>query len=293
MNNINNENINDNFIKAKKNIGICNLSNAFKYTIYGPNAVDLLNKFSVRKVNDIKEKSFMTILMKKKKYICECQIIRLSPLKYLILTFEDNNLFKLLKKYSRKFPLVTVDNSDKLYSFFSFHGDTIYEYFKKNTSASLYPVNRQGYIYYTLLTTSVNKFAVLDHFKSLGFIEINPYVRNIFMYNNNVITDLNKIIKKYRLNIYSYLYKADNLSFKKPKKIYCVKQFETTHNLVLSNMPIYNHKRRKIGYIHNFYRLPNKKNPFILGIVKRNKIDKIAILKYNKNEILIKDYLSH
>lgn len=293
MKNFNTENTNDNFIQAKKNIGICNLSNAFKYTIYGPNAIDLINKFSIRKINNIKEKSFMTIMMKKKQFICECQIIKLSPLKYLILTFKDNNLLKLLKKNSRKFPLVTVDNSDKLYSFFSFHGDSIYDYFKKNTSSSLYAVNRQGYVYYTMLTTSVNKFAILDHFKSLGFIEINPYVRNIFMNNNNVITNLDKIEKKYRHNIYTYLYNADNLPFKRQKKIYCVKQFEATNNLILSNMSIYNHKRRKIGYVHNFYRLANKKNPFILGIVKKNRLDKIAILKYNKNEILIKEYLSH
>lgn len=282
---------NNNFIQARKCIGICNLSNINKYTIYGPSAKDLLNRFSVRKVDLIKDNSFMTIMMKHNKFICECQIIKLSPIKFLILCEDNCKLLKYLNSYKKKYPLVTVDDTSRLYSFFSFHGDKACEYFKLKNSSNLYKVARQGYTYFTMLTSSVNKFSVIDHFKSIGFLEINPYVRNIFLYNNNVITNLNNLPLKYKKIILYNLYNTDNIKVKNYKKTYCVKQFESTKNLIITKkMPIYNSKRKKIGYIHNFYRVNNKKYPFVLGIVRNLKNDKVALLKVNKSEILIKEY---
>lgn len=282
---------NNNFVQARKCMGICNLSNINKYTVYGPSAKDLLNKFSIRKVDVIKDNSFMTIMMRHNKFICECQIIKLSPIKYLVLCEENSKLLGYLKSYRKKYPLVTVDDTSKVYSFFSFHGDKACDYFKLKNSSNLYKVTRQGYTYFTMLTSSVNKFAVIDHFKAIGFLEINPYVRDIFLYNINVLTNLNNLSYKYKNIIISNLYCADNMKVNKSKKLYCVKQFEATKNLIITKkMPIYNSKRKKIGYVHNFYRINNKKFPFVLGIVRKFKTDKIALLKVNKSEVLIKEY---
>ena len=43
----------NNFSYARKNKGICNLSYYTKITIYGPNAIDLINSFSIRNVENL------------------------------------------------------------------------------------------------------------------------------------------------------------------------------------------------------------------------------------------------
>lgn len=285
--NINNYNI------ARKNLSICNVSDISKYTIYGPNSIDLLNKFSIRNIFTINDNTFMTLMMYKKKFLCECQIIKLSTYKYICLVENGNTFYKYLRKYQKKFPLVTIEDSTKDYSFFSFHGEKALEYFSNKNSSNLYLLSRQNYKYYTMLTTKNNETIVLNHFKEIGFIEINQYVRDIFLFNNNVITNLDKIKYKYKDNVYSYIYKNDYLN-KKKKQMYIVKQYEATKNFIYSkNIPIYNSKRKKIGYIHNFYRIKNKKYPYFLGIVKKSVNEKVALLKINKKEILVKEYQTY
>lgn len=280
----------NNYIQARKNIGICNLSDSYKYLVYGPSAKTLINSYSIRNLDLINDNSFMTIMMNKNKYLCECQIIKLSPLKYLLITTEESQILKFLKKMIKKNRLCTVEDYSLQYSFFSFHGDKCIDYFKNKSSSNLYKVNKQGYTYYTMLSSSVNKFVILDHFKALGFEEINKYTESVFFNSHNVITNLKDINKIYQKSIFAQLYKADNCKFK-VNKLYCIKQFESTRNFVVTKkMPIYNSNRKKVGYIHNFYRLNNKKYPYLLGIIKKYSTDKISILKVNKNEILIKEY---
>lgn len=291
MNSITNFTNEKNYNQARKKIAICNLSSYNKITIYGPKANDLINLYSIRNVEKIKDDSFYTILMKKRKFIEEVQVIRLSNLKYIIIYKENKKLLNILIKAKRKFPMVTVEDSTKSFSFFSFHGSKIYDYFKDNKSFYLYKVKHQNYLYYTLLTTIANKFSVLEHFRSIGFFEISLETRNLFLYNNNVITDLNKIKNKYRLNTYITIYDCDNYKFKSKIRILTIKQFEaTSNNLIVDGARIYNSQKKYIGYVHNHFRLPNKKNPYVLAIVRKYLCEKVALIKHKKEETIIKDY---
>ena len=288
-NNIKKENIKYHHIKRE--IGICNLSNLAKITVYGPGAIDLINQLSIRDISKIDDRAFYTILMKKSQFIDEVLIIRLSPLKYIIITNELKKLQKILLKSKRKFPMTTVDDTTKLYALFSFHGNKEQEYFNKITSSFLYKVIHQNYNFHIIISSSYNKYHILDHFLNLGFFEINLETRKIFLYNNNVITNLDKIKRQYRLNTYITIYDCDNYKFKLKIRILEVKQFESTiNNLIVDGSNIYNSQGKCIGYVHNHFRLPNKKNPYVLGIVRKFLCDKIALVKHNKVETIIKEY---
>ena len=277
--------------QIKKQIGICNLSSYSKITIYGPGAIDLINEFSIREISNITDRAFFTILMKKKKYIDEVLIIKLSHLKFIIITNEVKKLLNLLKKTKRKFPMTTVDDTSKLYSLFSFHGDKEQEYFNEINSSFLFKVTHQNYDYHIIFASSINKYHILDHFLNLGFFEINLETRKIFLYNNNVIMNLDTIKKRFRLNTYITIYDCDNYKFKLKIKILEVKQFESTiNNLIIDGSNIYNSQGKCIGYVHHHFRLPNKKNPYVLGIVRKFLCDKIALIKHHKVETIIKEY---
>ncbi len=277
--------------QVKKEIGICNLSSIQKITVYGPGAVDLINHYSIRDISRITDNAFYTILMKNKYFIDEVMIIKLSQLKYLIITNEANKIINMFKKIKRKFPMVTIDDTTKLYSLFSFHGEKEAEYFSKITSSFLYRVTQQNYDYHIIIASSVNKYHILDYFLNNGFFEINLEMRKIFLYNNNVITNLKNIKRKFRLNTYITIYDCDNYKFKVKIRILEIKQFESTiNNLIVDGSNIYNSQGKCIGYVHNHFRLPNKKNPYILGIVRKFLCEKIALVKHNKVETIIKEY---
>lgn len=291
MQSINTSLDNKKYHQIRKEIGICNLSNLSKITVYGPGAVDLINSFSIREISRIYEPAFFTILMKKKHFIDEVLIIKLSQLKFIIITNELKKLTKLLLKTKRKFPMTTIDDSSKFYCLFSFHGDKEQSYFNKISSSFLYKVQHQNYNYHIIIASSHNKYHILDHFLHLGFYEINLENRKIFLYNNNVITNLNSIKNKYRLNTYITIYDCDNYKFKLKIRILEIKQFESTiNNLIIDGSNIYNSQGKCIGYVHNHFRLPNKKNPYVLGIVRKFLCDKIALVKHNKVETIIKEY---
>lgn len=283
--------LNKKYNQIKKEIGICNLSNSSKITVYGPGAEDLINHFSIRKICNIIDNAFYTIFMKKKIFIDEVLIIRLSHLKYIIITNELKKVMKNLKNVKRKFPMTTIDDTTKLYSLFSFHGNKEQEYFNNISSSFLYSVRQQNYDYHIIIASSNNKYHILDHFLNLGFFEINLETRKIFLYNNNVITNLKDIKEKYRLNTYITIYDCDNYKFNLKIRILEVKQFESTiNNLIIDGSNIYNSQGKCIGYVHNHFRLPNKKNPYILGIVRKFLCEKIALVKHNKIETIIKEY---
>lgn len=282
-----------NFSYARKNKGICNLTHYTKITIYGPNASNLINLFSIRDIdkafkND--HEAIYTIFMKKKKFITEGFVIKLSPLKYVILTEDFTSLFKLLKKKHKSYKLVTLELSSSQFCFFSLHGDKL-DIANKPAHGNIYKVNHQGYNYSLIFSGIVNKYNILDHYINDGYVEINNEVYNLFLNSNSVITKLDRINKKFRIPTYLTIINADNLKFKVKKQFISIKQFETTKNLIVTrDMPIYNHERKKIGVVHNFYRLVNKKFPFIICLLNKHKHEKIAIIKNNNQEILVKEY---
>ena len=284
----------NNFSYARKNKGICNLSYYTKITIYGPNAIDLINSFSIRNVENLfnsdNSNAIYTIFMKKKKFITEGFIIKLSQLKYVILTEDFTSLLKYLRKRHKNFKLVTIEQSSSQFCFFSLHGDKCIEK-NKLTHGNIYEVNHQGYNYFLVLSGIVNKYNILDHYVNMGYVEISKEVYNLFLNSNSVMTKLDKINKRYKIPTYLSIINADNFKVKVKKKYVSIKQFETTKNLIVTrDMPIYNHERKKIGFVHNFYRLVNKKFPFIICVLNKNKHEKIAIIKNNDQEILIKEY---
>lgn len=280
----------NNFAYVRKNKGICNLSHYSKITIYGPNSIDLINLFSIRDVKKITNNAFYTIFMKRKRFITDGFVIQVSPLKYIILTEDFTHLLKLLKKSNRKFKLVTIEATSSQYSFFSFHGEEITNNIPKPQTGSIYKLNHQNYNYFVVLGSSIHKYQILDYYINNGFTEINQEVYNIFLNSHSVITKLDRLNKSYKIQIYKAIINADNTKFKSNKTNYCIKQFETTKNFIVSrDMPIYNHERKKIGFVHNFYRIVNKKFPFILCVLNKAKHEKIAIIKSNNQEILIKE----
>lgn len=282
---------NKKYHQKKREIGICNLSNVGKITIYGPGAINLINHYSIRDISKINDSAFFTILMKRKEFIDEVLVIKLSHLKFILITNENKKIINLLKKVKRKFPMTTIDDCTKSYCLFSFHGNKEKEYFSNISSSFLYKVTHQNYDYHIIFASSHSKYSIHDYFINLGFFEINLEMRKIFLYNNNVITNLKAIKKKYRLNTYITIYDCDNYKFKVKIKILEVKQFESTiNNLIIDGSNIYNSQGKCIGYVHNHFRLPNKKNPYVLGIVRKFLCDKIALVKHNKVETIIKEY---
>lgn len=284
----------NNFSYARKNKGICNLSYFTKITIYGPNSQDLINSFSIRNIEnlfkDTENEAVYTIFMKKKKFITEGFIIKLSPLKYVILTEDFTSLLKYLKRKHKQFKLVTIEQSSSQFCLFSLHGEKSLES-KKPIHGNTYSVNHQGYNYNLIFSGIVNKYNILDHYINMGYVEISKEVYNLFLNSNSVITKLDRLNKKFRIPTYLTITNANNFKFKIKRKYVSIKQFETTKNLIVTrDMPIYNHDRKKIGFVHNFYRLVNKKFPFIICVLNKNKHEKIAIIKNNNQEILIKEY---
>lgn len=301
----------NNFLQAKRNISFCDQTNLKKLTIYGPKALDLLNLYSIRDIRKIEEKAFCTIMMKHnqskthKKFICEVQIVRVSPLRYVLISEDFNNLYKILMRKRKKFSLVTIENSTNQFAYFSFHGEKAKSFFSETNpqglcAQNIYKTQRQNYSYYILLTSNINKFACMDYFKEVGFEEITSDIYNIFLLNNNVLLNLNKIKRKSLNDLLLSLYYQDNYALdsynqknsnKRNKHTNCVIQFEATKNFIVSsNIKILNQKRKKIGFVHNYYRLSNKKHPFLLGIIKKIKTEKIALLKVDDDEIIIKEY---
>ncbi len=281
----------NNFTHVRKNKGIFNMSYYSKITVYGPNSSDLLNLFSIKDIKKINQDAFYTIFLKKKKFITDGFVIRVSPLKYIILTEDFTSLLKYLRKKHRKFKLVTIEQSSSQFAFFSLHGDKVNEKELKAPHSAIYKLNHQGYKYNLVLGSTINKFNILDYYISNGFEEINSEVYNLFLNSNSVITKLDRLNKKYRLSTYNILVKADNLKYKQKQRNIYIKQFETTKNLIITrDMPIYNHERKKIGFVHNFYRQASKKFPFIVCVLNKYKHEKIAIIKSNNQEVLIKEY---
>lgn len=283
-----------NYLKARKYIGICNNYNYKKIMIYGTRSINLINSISSKPLDESKIKSCYTLIMNKKKLISEVLVLKLSALRYLLVYENNKKLYKYLNKVKRKFPLTTINDVSNKYSIFSFHGDESNNFFNKLKSQNLYKTNRQGYTHYQLIVNKKNESGVINYFKNLNFIPINLETKAIFLYNNNVITNLNSIKKRWKNFILDILYKSNKLSLIKKENPYEIKQFELQDNvLAFKNSYIYSSKFKKAGIIHCSYKVPNKKYPFIICFVTKNKIAKTAIFKHNKKEILLKQFIHY
>lgn len=273
------------FIKARKHIGICNNTNLKKVMLYGSKCIDLINHISIKKFSNDKERSINTVIMKKNRFICEANIYKISALRYLITSQDIKKLLIYLAKIKRKFPLVTISEVTNKYSIFTFHGNSSNYFFENISSNNLYKLNHQNYIYYNLIVPKKNEINVFNYFKNLQFVPLTLETKNIFLYNNSVIINIDKIKRKWKNKVINELYNKC-----KNNKI-IIKQFELQENAIaFKGQFIYNFKRKKCGVIHVAYKIPNKRNPYVLGFIWNNYNEKTSILKEGKNEILLKQF---
>lgn len=283
-----------NFIKARKYIGICNEYKLGKIMLYGTSAFNLINSYSSKKFNEDNFRGAYTLIMKKKKLISEILILKLSALRYLILTESTKNTLKFLNKIKRKFPLTTVNDVTENYTLFSFHGDKSNCFLDMLKSQNLYKVKRQNYQHYVFLSSKKNETQAINHFKNLNFVPISLETKTLFLYNNSVITNLDRINRKMKKYVYDLTYKSNRFNYIKKVNPFEIKQFELSdYAIPLKNTPIFYRKFFSCGKVWYSYKLPNKKFPYVLCIVKKDKIGKKAILKDGKREILLRQFINY
>lgn len=284
--------IHEQYIKAKDSIGICLDNTKAKILVSGEMALSLINHFSIIKVDEKITNNFYTILLKKKKYIAEVLVLRLSLYRYLIITDELKKVIKLLKRKRRKYPLSIIANATSEYSIFSFHGDNADSFFREIDYRYIFKTHHQEHSYYQLICPKKEQHITLKHFISLNFIPISLEVKKLFLYNNNVVLNINKIPRAYRLSVCAEVYPNNNLKYK--VKNLRVSKYELEGNFLVTNKhKIYSYLRKKAGIIHCTYRLPNKRYPFVIAFVFSNKIKKVSLIKVGKQDAIIRPILNY
>ncbi len=285
---------NHNYIKARKYIGICNNYNLGKIMLFGSKSLDLINHYSIKKFNEQNFKAGSTIIIKNKKLISEVFVYKLSALRYIIACENLSKIHNFFMKAKRKFPLTTISDVTNKYCIFSFHGNEANNFFKEINYNHLFKINHQNYYYYNLIVNKKDEFITLEQFKKNNFIPISIETKNIFLYNNNVLTHMEKIkkrLQKYVFNFVSNYQNLNTLKNKHLKKDIYIRQFELQENfLIFKGNYIYNSKGKKSGIIHCSYRIPNKRNPYIICIMWKNRDEKIATLRKGKKDILLKQF---
>lgn len=284
--------IDEQYLKAKSSIGICHDITKAKILLTGEMALPLINHFSINKVDDKINNNFYTILLKKKKFIQEVLVLRLSMFRFLIITDNLKKVIRLLKRKRRKYPLVAIANATSEYSIFSFHGDNANTFFKDLDYRYLYKTKQQNYTYYQLLCPKREQQMTFKHFLSLNFIPISIDVMRLFLYNNNVVLNIERIPKKYCLSVCAEIYPNNKLKYK-VKKL-AVNKYELEGNFLVTNKhKIYSYLRKKAGIIHCTYRLPNKRYPFVLAFVQKDKVRKVSLIKIGKQDAIIRPILNY
>lgn len=284
--------INQEFIKARNSIGIVNQSHLSKFLVSGTSSLDLINHFSVTKINDKINTSYYTLFMKRKRGIVEVLILRLSLYRYLIIGEEGKRIYKLLKKARRRYRTSTITPCSDEYSLFAFHGNNATNFFRGLDYRYIFKTKRQNYTYYQLLSPRKDEIITLKHFYNLNFIPTSLETEKLFLYNNNVILNINKIPKRYRLHICNEIYPFSNLQIK--NKNIKIRKYELERNYLVTNRhKIYNHHGKKIGIIHCTYRLPYKRFPFVIAFVKRTKVKSVPVIRIGKIETLIKPIFNY
>lgn len=282
----------DTFLKAKKSIGICVESDKSFILISGEMALPLINHFSIMKVDDKITTNFYTILLKKKKYIQEVLVARLSIYRYLIVCDNAKKVIKLLRKKKRKYPLANIKNVTNEYTIFSFHGDNANSFFKDIDYRYVYKTKHQNYTYYQLICPKKEQNITYNHFLKMNFIPITLEHKKLFLYNNNVVLNIEKIPRSYRLSVCSEIY-PNNVLRCKLKQI-AIKTYELEGNYLITNKhKVYSYLRKKAGIIHCIYKLPNKKNPYLIAFINKDKERKVSLVKVGKQEAIIRPIFNY
>ncbi len=278
--------------KILKTNGFYDMSNYDCINIYGEDALNLINFLSVRDLNYINDSAFYTVLQRGYIFIDEVLIIKLSSYNFIIYPNNQKKVKKIydtLKFNKRKFPVVNVDLSKKTLSIFSLHGNNLSYGDYCNSLYKTVLITRQGYNYILIYSHQSKKEKIINHFLSMKLTEISVDIYNLFLYNNKVINNLDTVNLNFKLNIIKQLYDCDNINIKLPKKILTVKLFEATKDVSLfNNTPIYNVEGEKIGYVYKAFYNPYKNKPFVLGIIKKYRTGKFAIIKNNDQKLLLK-----
>jgi hypothetical protein len=284
--------INEQYARSKRSIGICNNINQQKILVYGEKSLQLINHFSVLKIDDKITNNFYTLLMKRKKIIAEVLVLRLSLYRFLICTDDFYKVFKLLKKARKKYPITMVTDCSTEYSLLSFHGDNAMDFFKDIDYRYIFKTKQQDYTYYQLLCPKKDEVITIKHFVNLNFVPISLEVKKLFLYNNNIILNLNKIPRYYRLSVCNVIYPFTN--FKIKTKDVSIRKYELEGNYLVTNKhKVYSYLRKKAGIIHCSYRLPNKKYPFVIAFVLNSKVKKVTLIKIGKTDALIRPVLNY
>jgi len=280
------------FLKAKKSIGICKETDKAFILVSGEMALPLINHYSIIKVDDKIANNFYTILLKKKKFISEILVLRLSMYRYLIVTKNYKNVIKILRKKKRKYPLTTIRNVSGEYALFSFHGDNANAFFKDIDYRYIYKTTHQKYTYYQLICPKKEQNITFNHFLKMNFLPLTLEHKRLFLYNNNVILDIDKIPKSYRLSVCSYLYPNNLLRYK--VKDIVIKTYELEGNFLVTNKhKVYSYLRKKAGIIHCIYKLPDKKYPYIIAFIKKDIEKKVSLVKVGKEDAIIRPVLNY
>ncbi|MDD3999576.1 MAG: hypothetical protein PHX62_01605 [Bacilli bacterium] len=281
----------ENYIKARNSVGILCISHLGKYLVSGPESLKLISSCSTSTI-DANNGSFYTLFFRKKKYIAEVLVLRLSLNRYLVIGSPINKIVKLLKKARRKYRSAFISDCTKEYCLYSFHGNHTHDFFQGLDYRYIYRTKRQNYNYYHLLSPRKDEFLIFQHFCNLNFIPINLEVEKLFMYNNNVILNIENIPRSYRLSVCNELYPFSKQKIK--TKAIKIRKYELDRNFLVTNRhKIYNHYGKKIGIIHCTYRIPYKRNPYLIAFVRKANLKHASVIKFGKNEALIKPIFNY
>jgi len=276
----------DQYLKAKRSIGIGREMGISMILVSGENSLQLLNRCSVRKIDDKIFSNCYTLFYRKRSIISEVLILRLSLYRFLVITDKFKPVYQLLKKYRRKLECSVSDVSDE-YTLFSFHGENSDSFFNNLDYKYIYKTKHQNYIYYQLLCPKCDEDITYRHFINLNFIPLAADAKNNFLYNNNVVLYIDKIPRLYRLSVCNEIYPFANLKVK-TKNIKIVKYELESNQLVTNRHKVYSYARKKAGIIHCTYRLPERKYPFIIAFVEQPKVKKVSLIKIGKTDALIR-----
>lgn len=292
INNLTVNQLNELYLKAKCSIGICLDNEKAKILVTGEMALQLINHYSMIKVDDKITNNFYTILLKKKKFISEILVLRLSISRFLIITDNIRRVIRLLRRKRRKYPLTTIRNATNDYSIISFHGENASSFFRDIDYKYLFKTKHQNYMYYQLICPKREQDITYHHFLKMNFIPISVELKNLFLYNNNVVLNINKIPKSYRLAVCAEIYPNNILRYK--VKCIEVKKYELEGNFLVTNKhKVYSYLRKKAGIIHCIYRIPNRKYPYIQAFVLKDKAKKVSLVKIGRIDAIIRPILNY
>lgn len=275
------------FVKAKKHIGFYVEDSLGVIQVSGDKAYELINSLSLNYLY-LKENNSFLLLKKGLFYFEEIYLIRLSHYKFLLFTKKTKKLMRILKWASKKYAITTINNVSNMYGLISFHGSDANEYFNTINHRHLFKTNHQNYIYYQLLFRKKETHEMIQHFQNIDISKISLETKLIFLYNNNVILYLHKLPQRVKDKVCKKLYAFKKIPKKSIADIVNIEKFEMDQQVYVSkNKGIYNMKRKRSGFITCCYFLPNKKYPFIIGIINES-IKDTAYIKCNREEIFIK-----